>query len=133
VWTRGVVARDDPVLAADSERREQALARVGVERPAGSARDRGAESDHAAAVVLPQGGGLGVEGLFESDPNPIAAGGVEDLEMRLFRERLLRSLLDQHAIAPELVQRLLAWRHPGFSAHGWSISTVGKRFCIARG
>jgi hypothetical protein len=28
--------------------------------------------------------------------------------MRLFRERLLRSLLDQHAISPELVQRLLA-------------------------
>jgi hypothetical protein len=37
--------------------------------------------------------------------------------MRLFRERLLNSLLDKHAISQELVQKLLAWRHPGFSAH----------------
>ena len=37
--------------------------------------------------------------------------------MRLFRERLLGSLLDKRAISRELVQKLLAWRHPGFSAH----------------
>jgi hypothetical protein len=37
--------------------------------------------------------------------------------MRLFRERLLGSLLDKRAISKELVQKLLAWRHPGFSAH----------------
>jgi hypothetical protein len=37
--------------------------------------------------------------------------------MRLFRERLLGSLLDRRAISQELVQKLLAWRHPGFSAH----------------
>jgi hypothetical protein len=37
--------------------------------------------------------------------------------MRLFRERLLGSLLDRRAISRELVQKLLAWRHPGFSAH----------------
>ena len=37
--------------------------------------------------------------------------------MRLFRERLLKSLLDKHAISQELVKKLLAWRHPGFSAH----------------
>jgi hypothetical protein len=37
--------------------------------------------------------------------------------MALFRERLLRSLLDQRAIPEELVKKLLAWRHPGFSAH----------------
>jgi hypothetical protein len=37
--------------------------------------------------------------------------------MTLFRERLLGSLLDQRAISQELVHRLLAWRHPGFSAH----------------
>jgi Transposase zinc-binding domain/Putative transposase len=37
--------------------------------------------------------------------------------MALFRERLLRSLLDQRAISEELVKKLLAWRHPGFSAH----------------
>ena len=38
--------------------------------------------------------------------------------MRLFRERLLDSLLDKRAISQELVQKLLAWRHPGFSARG---------------
>jgi hypothetical protein len=37
--------------------------------------------------------------------------------MRLFRERLLGSLLDKRAISQELVHKLLAWRHPGFSAH----------------
>ena len=35
----------------------------------------------------------------------------------MFRERLLGSLLDQRAISTELVKKLLAWRHPGFSAH----------------
>jgi hypothetical protein len=45
--------------------------------------------------------------------------------MTLFRERLLASLVEQRAISKELVQKLLAWRHPGFSAH------VGER--IARG
>ena len=37
--------------------------------------------------------------------------------MRLFHERLLGSLLDQRAISQELVHKLLAWRHPGFSGH----------------
>jgi hypothetical protein len=37
--------------------------------------------------------------------------------MRLFRERLLSSLLDKRAISLELVHKLLAWRHPGFSVH----------------
>jgi hypothetical protein len=37
--------------------------------------------------------------------------------MTRFRERLLGSLLDQRAISNELVKKLLAWRHPGFSAH----------------
>jgi hypothetical protein len=35
--------------------------------------------------------------------------------MGLFRERLLGSLLEQRAISRELVQKLVAWRHPGFS------------------
>jgi hypothetical protein len=35
----------------------------------------------------------------------------------LFRERILARLLDRHAISPELVQKLVGWRHPGFSAH----------------
>jgi len=43
------------------------------------------------------------------------------LLMRLFRERLLARLLESHAISQELVCRLVAWRHSGFSAH------VGER------
>jgi Transposase zinc-binding domain/Putative transposase len=37
--------------------------------------------------------------------------------MTLFRERLLACLLDKRAISEDLVTKLLAWRHPGFSAH----------------
>ena len=37
--------------------------------------------------------------------------------MRLFRERLLARLVLRHAISEELVHKLFAWRHPGFSAH----------------
>lgn len=37
--------------------------------------------------------------------------------MSLFRERILARLLDRHAISHELVRKLLAWKHPGFSAH----------------
>jgi hypothetical protein len=37
--------------------------------------------------------------------------------MRLFRDRLLGRLVEQRAISKELVAKLLAWRHPGFSAH----------------
>ena len=48
--------------------------------------------------------------------------------MRLFRERLLGSLLDKHAISEELVKKLLAWRHSGFSAHvGEPISASDKQ------
>ncbi len=39
------------------------------------------------------------------------------LMMRLFRERLLARLVEAHGISPELVKKLLAWKHPGFSAH----------------
>jgi hypothetical protein len=39
------------------------------------------------------------------------------LLMSLFRQRLLARLLDRHATSQELVGKLLAWRHPGFSAH----------------
>ena len=35
----------------------------------------------------------------------------------LFRERLLARLVERHAISPELADKLLSWRHPGFSAH----------------
>ena len=39
------------------------------------------------------------------------------LLMSLFRRRLLARLVEALAISPELVRKLLAWRHPGFSAH----------------
>ncbi len=37
--------------------------------------------------------------------------------MGLFRERLLARLIEKHAISQELATKLMAWRHPGFSAH----------------
>jgi hypothetical protein len=40
----------------------------------------------------------------------------QELLRRLFRERLLARLVDKHAISQELVAKLMAWRHPGFSA-----------------
>jgi hypothetical protein len=40
-----------------------------------------------------------------------------DAIMELFRERLLSRLIERHAISQELARKLLAWRHPGFSAH----------------
>ena len=46
----------------------------------------------------------------------------------LFRERLLARLVERRAISKELVLKLLAWRHPGFSAHvGDTIATEDKR------
>ena len=41
--------------------------------------------------------------------------------MTLFRERLLARLVESRAISKERVAKLLAWRHPRFSAH------VGER------
>ena len=41
---------------------------------------------------------------------------------------LLASLVEQRAISKELVAELLAWRHPGFSAHvGESIAPEDKQ------
>jgi len=40
-----------------------------------------------------------------------------DAALKLFRERLLARLIERHAISEDLARRLLAWRHPGFSAH----------------
>jgi hypothetical protein len=48
--------------------------------------------------------------------------------MALFRERILARLLDRHAISHQLVQKLLGWRQPGFSAHvGESIPAQDKQ------
>jgi len=40
-----------------------------------------------------------------------------DALMKLLRERLLARLIECHALSEELARKLLAWRHPGFSAH----------------
>ena len=61
---------------------------------------------------------LATDGAFSDDAtfHPLAARDGEAL-MRLFRERLLARLALKHAISQELVTKLMAWRHPGFSAH----------------
>ena len=50
--------------------------------------------------------------------------------MTLFRERLLGCLLDKCAISQELVRKLLAWRHPGFSAHMGEPIAVFDKECL---
>jgi putative transposase len=51
-----------------------------------------------------------------------------DALMKLFRERLLARLVERHAISGDLVRKLLAWRHPGFSAHvGEAIASEDKK------
>ena len=61
---------------------------------------------------------LATDGAFSDDAtfHPFATWDAEAL-MRLFRERLLERLIDKHAISQELATKLMAWRHPGFSAH----------------
>jgi hypothetical protein len=61
--------------------------------------------------------------LLTSDGGKAADGSCQPLPewnatllMGLFRERLLARLVLAHAISPELVQKLLAWRHPGRSS-----------------
>ncbi len=62
--------------------------------------------------------------LLTTDGGKTADGSWQPLRewdgvllMGLFRERLLGRLVASHAISPELVAKLLAWKHPGFSAH----------------
>ena len=61
---------------------------------------------------------LTTDGAFSDDGSfhPLATWDGKAL-MRLFRERLLARLIEKHAISQELDTELLAWRHPGFSAH----------------
>ena len=57
------------------------------------------------------------DGVFSPDGTFQRLGGWDgEALMRLFRERLLARLVDKHAISQELVAKLMAWRHPGFSA-----------------
>jgi len=67
---------------------------------------------HPHLHLLTTDGGFAPDGRFLPLPEWDAT-----LLMGLFRERILACLLDRHAISPELVQKLLGWRHPGFSAH----------------
>ena len=67
---------------------------------------------HPHLHLLTTDGGFAPDGRFLPLPKWNAT-----LLMTLFRERILARLLDRHTISPELVQKLLGWRHPGFSAH----------------
>ncbi len=66
---------------------------------------------HPHLHILGTDGGFCPDGTFQS----LDSWDRETL-MRFFRERLLARLVDKHAISWELVVKLLAWRHPGFSA-----------------
>jgi hypothetical protein len=67
---------------------------------------------HPHLHILTTDGGFSQDGSFRQMQ---AWDGAE--VMRLFRERLLARLVLRHAISEDLVLRLFAWRHPGFSAH----------------
>jgi hypothetical protein len=71
---------------------------------------------HPHLHLLTSDGGFATDGTFVS-----LTQWDSTLLMSLFRERILARLLDRRAISKELVPKLLAWRHPGFSAH------VGER------
>jgi hypothetical protein len=66
----------------------------------------------------PHGHLLVSDGAFSDDGrfHPLATWDGETV-MKLFRERLLARLIERHAISQVLARKLLAWRHPGFSAH----------------
>jgi hypothetical protein len=67
---------------------------------------------HPHLHLLTTDGGFAPHGSFLPLPEWDAT-----LLTSLFRERLLARLLDRHAISHEFVRKLLAWKHPGFSAH----------------
>jgi hypothetical protein len=67
---------------------------------------------HPHLHLLVSDGAKAPEGIWRTLPRWDAL-----LLMRLFRDRLLARLVESHAISQELVAKLLAWRHPGFSAH----------------
>jgi Transposase zinc-binding domain/Putative transposase len=71
---------------------------------------------HPHLHLLASDGGFAADGIFVG-----LARWDATLLMSLFRQSILARLLDRHAISQELVGKLLAWRHPGFSAH------VGER------
>jgi hypothetical protein len=77
---------------------------------------------HPHLHLLTTDGGKTADGSWQPLPE-----WNSTLLMSLFRERLLARLVEAHAISPELVKKLLAWRHPGFSAHvGETIAPTGR-------
>ena len=66
----------------------------------------------------PHGHVLSSDGVFSDDGtfHPLETWDGEAV-MKLFRERLLARLIKRHTSSQELAQKLLKWRHPGFSAH----------------
>jgi hypothetical protein len=77
---------------------------------------------HPHLHLLTTDGGKTADGSWQPLPEWNAT-----LLMSLFREHLLTRLVEAHAISPELVRKLLAWKHPGFSAHvGESIAPTDK-------
>jgi hypothetical protein len=67
---------------------------------------------HPHLHILASDGGFTADGAFDCLGQWDAT-----LLMSLFRQRILARLLERHAISQELVHKLLAWRHSGFSAH----------------
>ncbi len=80
---------------------------------------------HPHGHLLVTDGGFSDAGAFQ----PIDVWDTEAL-MKLFRERLLACLIERHAISEELARKLLAWRHPGFSAHIGSVIPFEDRKAI---
>jgi len=61
---------------------------------------------------------LTTDGAFSNDGTFHALESWDgEAVMRLFRERLFVRLVERHAISDELARKLVAWTHPGFSAH----------------
>jgi hypothetical protein len=66
---------------------------------------------HPHGHLILTDGGFSDDGTF----HPLPAWDGEAV-MKLFRERLLARLIERHAISEDLARKLLAWKHPGFSA-----------------
>jgi hypothetical protein len=73
---------------------------------------RGLVQWHPHAHLLTTDGGFSNDGAF----HPLQSWDAEAV-MKLFRERLLARLVEQHAISEDLARKLVAWTHPGFSSH----------------